>query len=621
MKLSAWILLTLLACAAASPQAKEPDIKFRLAQSYEQSGDFESASKLYEELLAKDPANFLVIDALHRDYIQLKKYDAAIALVTAVIQRSPNDILWLSRLGTLYNYKADDAKATAAWNRAIQVDPTHESTYRGVASAMMEARLFDRAIDIYLRGRTACKNPALFQNDIAYLYTITLNYSAATKEYVDLVRQNPAQLSYTQSRIAAYIVRPDGLKAATGVVEEAGKSEPSNQQIQQLLAWLYMEAKQYDRAYEVYKLLDATTNAGGHEIFNFAERAFRERGFVSAGNAYRDIMKKFPKFDLMAQVKFGNARTLEELAAAADTSNLAIEVYATRVTPRSGVQSPALYTGAIAAYQSVVAEFPKTDFASRSFYQIAVLKQERFGDPDGALSTLDALEKNAPTPTLLYDARMRKADIMLMKGNLEGAAGVYGTLANQQPIVGEQRERAAMRLAEISYYRGKFDDALGQLEKLTRNAGADITNDALRLQVFIKDHTEEGDSALPSFARGELLIFQQHLTDALALFESMSKTYPGSGLLDEAIINCGAIEIALRRYTDAVGSFGRLGTELPESVLLDAALMNTGAVYESGLRDKQKAIAAYEKLLERFPNSLYTNEARKRIRELRGDIL
>jgi hypothetical protein len=53
MKLAAWILLTLLGCAAALPQAREPDIKFRLAQSYEQSGDFETAARLYEELLAK----------------------------------------------------------------------------------------------------------------------------------------------------------------------------------------------------------------------------------------------------------------------------------------------------------------------------------------------------------------------------------------------------------------------------------------------------------------------------------------------------------------------------------------------------------------------------------------
>jgi outer membrane protein assembly factor BamD (BamD/ComL family) len=486
---------------------------------------------------------------------------------------------------------------------------------------MMEARLFDRAIEVYQRGRTACKNPALFTNDIAYLYTITLNYSAATKEYLNLIRQNPAQLSYSQSRIAVYIVRPDGLKAATVVVEEAAKSEPLNQPIQQLLAWVYMEARQYDRAYEVYKLLDANMNAGGHEIFNFAERALRERGFTSAGNAYRDIIKRFPNFDQMPQVKFGSARTLEELAAASDTSNPGIGVYGSRLTPAPRVQSPALYAGVIAAYQSVVTEFPKTDFASRSLYRIAILKQESFNDPDGALASLESLEKSAPSPSVLLDARLRKAEIMLIKGNLEGAAGVYGTLANQQPVVGEQRERAALRLAEIAYYQGKFEDATGRLDKLTRNAGADITNDALRLQIFIKDNTEDGDSALRSFARGELLMFQRRLSDALVVFQSMSKAFPGSGLLDEAIINIGAIEIALRRYDEAIGSFARIETEFPESVLLDAALMNTGAVFEIGLHEKQKAIAAYQKLLERFPNSLYTNEARKRIRELRGDIL
>jgi hypothetical protein len=114
---------------------------------------------------------------------------------------------------------------------------------------MMEARLFDRAIEVYQRGRTACKNQALFTNDIAYLYTITLNYSAATKEYLNLIRQNPAQLSYTQSRIAVFIVRPDGLKAATGVSRRR-KSEPMNQPIQQLLAWCIWKPE-YDRAYEV----------------------------------------------------------------------------------------------------------------------------------------------------------------------------------------------------------------------------------------------------------------------------------------------------------------------------------------------------------------------------------
>jgi outer membrane protein assembly factor BamD (BamD/ComL family) len=39
------------------------------------------------------------------------------------------------------------------------------------------------------------------------------------------------------------------------------------------------------------------------------------------------------------------------------------------------------------------------------------------------------------------------------------------------------------------------------------------------------------------------------------------------------------------------------------------------------LKDKEKAIHAYEELLTLYPNSLLIEQARKRIRELRGDVL
>src|SRR5436190_1931514 len=167
MKLK-WLLAIALAASALVAQNREQDIKFRLAQSYEQSGDFESAVKLFEQVLAKDSSNFIVLDALNRDYTQLKRYDDAIRLLQRTIERSPNDILMVSRLGSLYTLKGDEQKAGAAWNRAVAVDPTHESTYRTVAASMMESRLFDRAIEIYQRGRASCGNPAAYTNDIAY---------------------------------------------------------------------------------------------------------------------------------------------------------------------------------------------------------------------------------------------------------------------------------------------------------------------------------------------------------------------------------------------------------------------------------------------------------------------
>ena len=65
-----------------SAQAQQRnDQKLVLAQSYEQIGDFDSATKLYEELYVSDPLNSQYIGALYRVYIQKKNYAAIVNIL------------------------------------------------------------------------------------------------------------------------------------------------------------------------------------------------------------------------------------------------------------------------------------------------------------------------------------------------------------------------------------------------------------------------------------------------------------------------------------------------------------------------------------------------------------
>jgi outer membrane protein assembly factor BamD (BamD/ComL family) len=75
----------------------------------------------------------------------------------------------------------------------------------------------------------------------------------------------------------------------------------------------------------------------------------------------------------------------------------------------------------------------------------------------------------------------------------------------------------------------------------------------------------------------------------------------------------------MRRYAEAASTYERLATEYPESIVLDESLVQLAQIYALGLKDVPRAIAAYQQLLEKFPNSIYVSEARKRVRELRGD--
>jgi pentatricopeptide repeat protein len=236
---AAVLLLVLAFCpVGAASQNRPSDIKLRLAESYERSGNVEAALRLYEEMYARDTTSLILYEALRRSYLQLKKYDEVINLSERLLAKNPNDINLLCQLASVYVLKSEEPKAFALWERAIAVDPAHEATYRFVGSSLLQSRQFDRAIGVYLKGRTALGNPALFAPDLAYLYSIMMRYPDATREYVNYLRQNPPQLAFVQSRIASYTDRTDGLNAATQTVEQAAQAESTNLQFRQLLAWL-----------------------------------------------------------------------------------------------------------------------------------------------------------------------------------------------------------------------------------------------------------------------------------------------------------------------------------------------------------------------------------------------
>jgi tetratricopeptide (TPR) repeat protein len=616
------IFLVLLVTAlweTGSGQTGAGDIRFRLAQSYERSGDYESAMKLYEELFTKDSANPLLFDALQKVYVQLKKYDEAVALFQQRLSKNPADPVLLSQLGIIYSRKSDEAKAAETWERAIGTAPKVEQTYRFVASAMVESRQFEKAADVYRRGRAACGNPMLFANELASLYSMMLKYSEATSEYLGLLRQNPAQLGYVQTRIALYTGRADGLAAATLAVEHAVAAEPSMIAFNRLLAWLYMEGRKFDSAFDVYKNLDSRLNAGGHELQGFAERALRERAFAAASKAFLEVENKYPSFDRMGEIKFGYARTLEESASERDTLRLFNGVNPFE-HPQPLTESQPTSTGAVAAYERVVREYPQTELAAQSLCRIAEIKYNRFFDTDGARVALETVDREyAAFAAERADATLLLGDIFIVNGRLNDAATNYSLLVTQLPGSTEQKNTASLRLAELDYFRGNFQDALQKLGLLTKNPISDIANDALTLQIFIQENVTSELKPLGEFAAADLLTRQRKLSEALAHFESLIQTYPRSGIVDEALMEVGDLQTRLGRYADAIASYARLLKDFPESLVLDRAVMKTAEVCRWGTKDSLQAIEAYKKLLTDFPHSIYTSEARKRIRELRGD--
>ncbi|HMK39910.1 MAG TPA: tetratricopeptide repeat protein, partial [Bacteroidota bacterium] len=613
------VILALVACPglfeSAHSQTSDRDAKFRLAQGLEQAGEYERAAGLYEGLLAGDSSNFVLLDAVQRVWMQLKRYDQVIGLLRGRLARTPSDANLHAMLGSVLYRAGREQDADAEWNAALATNPANGGTYRLVAAVMIENRLLDRAADVYRSGRRGTGDPDLFTLELAQLLASTMNYSGATTEYIRWLARNPTQLSFVQSRLAQMTGREEARAAATAVFREA-LGDRGDLPLLQLLAWLAMEGKKYDEAFEVYRKIDALANAHGNELYQFAERASGEKAYDVAARAYQEAIGVPLSPSRMPFARYGYAVAVKELRAEADT-------FASPLRGTPATEAVPLYSGAVRLFQKIIEDYPHTEFSARSWYQIGLMQSEKFLDREGAVASLrHVIDESGGLPSLRNEATLAMGKVHIARGDTAQAGGYFRAVAAAGDALAGERDEASFRLAEIDYFAGRFDSSMQKLSGISVDLKADYANDALRLGAFLQENAGTAPEALKEFARAEFLARQGKNTEAVAVLLSVIASFPQAPLVDDALMAVGQLQASAGLFREAAASYERLLAEFRESSIeLDRAEFNLAEVYQYGMHDALKARTTYERLLADHPKSILAGRARQRIRQLRGESL
>jgi tetratricopeptide (TPR) repeat protein len=614
-----YLLIILIAVCGFTVRSQTPETaaKFRLAQSYEQAGEFERAAELYQQLCSREPTNYVFFDALQRMYTQLKRYDDAIDLIQQRLATAPADLNLRGMLGTVYYRAGREKEAVEEWESALDLQPSNPQYYRVIAAIMTENRLLERAADVYRRARIACKDENLFTLELAQLLVVSMNYAGATSEYIRWLDQNPTQLGYIQSRLATFSWKDDGRSAAINVVRRALEHK-DNLRLYEILSWLYTEGRQFGEALDVQRTIDRLSNAQGVALLGFADRAYRERAYSVAAQAYKDALERSLPVQRIPQAKYGYACALAEVQSPVDTTGddafpLLAPISETRVR----------FEGPLTSFAAIVAEFPNSEYAVKSLYQIGDIHFRRYFDLDNARRSFEQILVHPAARNIdRYSARLRLGEIDVAKGATSQAVQQYQAVFAATDAIPDQNDEAAFRLAELAYFRGQFKEALSILSALSLNSKADYANDAIQLLTFLQENSTVAPEALKQFGRADLLSRQKKNSEAIQTFLDVVRQFPQAPLADASLMHIAALQVEAGMYQDAIVTYERVLKEYKETgKTLDRAQFRVGEIYQFGLHTTAKAIAAYEHVLTDYPQSVLGNEARKRIRQLRGDSL
>jgi outer membrane protein assembly factor BamD (BamD/ComL family) len=580
--------------------------KLRLAQGFEEAGEWERAVALYEDLSKLEPNNYLFLDGLQRSYMQIKEYGKAINVIRRWLIFQPGDMNKMTALGGLYYDAGNEMAADSVWKSVISIDPHNIQIYRIVANEMLQHRMYDQCIRTYLNGRSISKNDAMFADELGNLYAMLQQYTPASKEYLRLIKTTPEQLPLVQSRLSVFTAKPEGISAASETVKDELKNSPDNIALHRLYAWLLSEDRHYNAALEQYRIIDRLSNANGNELFNFAQQLQQECAYKTAAEAFKEIIDEHKNSQILLYARFGYARALEELIALPDTTV-------------SLSESQLTYNIPIQLYETIAAEHANPDLAAQSLYRTGVIKFDKLFDLNGALDAFNRLKDTPSTSNISNDAVLKIGDIQIARNDLAGARKEYDRLSKISIEV--YQDQAAFKLAELDYFEAKFDSALSILKRFNANLNMDLTNDALQLQYFIQENNVSVPEALMEFAKADLLMHQRKYSESLMQFQDIVKHYSTALLVDDAMMKIGELYLLLKRPNDAITAFYFIADSIQLSILKDRAQFRVAEICQKVLNNKMRAINGYEKLLSQFPNSLYAEESRKRIRLLRGDNL
>ena len=576
----------------------------QVAKQYLLSGNYEKAAATYKQLLEYSPNDADIRKAYMQSLMGMKDYKTAEKVLKQLMKANPDNAEITYQMVKVYASQEETKKANKLIDKIIDKTHDNDEEIRFHASLFEKDNDWVHTIAVYEKGKAYHKEyPYLYAEELALLYDKQGNREKAVESLLDFYVSKYEKAEQIKATFMRMIKRPDELKDLQTRIEKRIAKEPEVQAYPDLMAWIYIQQKDYEKAFQLVKSIDTKLLEGGRRMLGFARVCIRESQFTAAYMAYDAV------------IALGKEQSYYEMARNEKLTAMKISLQRNAAYTLADVQALA------SAYAAFLDEFPQYN-QRETLREYAELEARYAHDIDKAIQLLNNVVKSGNVlPALKARCKLEMGDYELLRNNIWDATLLYAQVDKEfkQDALGEE---ARFRNAKLSYYSGDFVWAQGQLDVLKASTSELIANDALNLSVLITENNPPADSnsvPLEMFARADLLEFQNKDEEALAVLDSISTEFPKHALTDDILMQRAQIAIKKKDYSEAAMLYQKVVSEHAEDILADDALYSLALINEKNFNNVDEAKRLYEQLIIKYPGSTYVTEARKSFRRLRGD--
>ena len=566
-----------------------------LAESYFREGEYEKASQIYESLEKNNPFNTRYLKRLITCYQETSNYEKAADLLQKKLLNNPSQHYLRIEIG--YNFDRQQKTALAKKEYDFAIDAiTSDPSLGGIMGRMFQQNnLLDYAIEAYSKTMRLYKN-ASYEFQIAQIYGEKGEFEKMFDSYTQLIDKDENYLGGVQRFTSRYInedaTNSNNIAFKKSLLKKS-ISNPKNVW-NELLSWLFTKQKEYGKAFIQEKALFNRDPAYIETVFRLAKIAFENNDITTAKKCFDFILEK--------------TNFIEE--------KITAELYLLKIAVKTTAKNSA------SLFEKTLQEYGVNRNSLEIQLEFADYLTFKINNPSKAIEVLEKALLLSTSKFKNARIKLKLGEVLVFTGRFNKALLYFSQVQTQlknHPL----SQQARFKVAQTSYFKGDFKWAKSQLKILKGSTTQLIANDAVDLFLVISDNESKDSipSGLIDFAKADLLAYQNKNTEAIAIYSAMAQKYQGQNIEDDVLFNQAALYLKEGQYENTISNLLKIISIDAEGILVDDSYYLLAEVYKNKIKDTEKASEYYQKIIFEKPSSIYLVDARKKYREIRGDII
>jgi len=566
-----------------------------LAESYFREGAYEKASQLFEALEKNNPFNTRYLKRLITCYQETNNYNRAAEHLQKKLLDNPSQQYLRIEIGYNFERQKKSILAKKEYDSAIEAIDLNPSLGGIMGRMFQQNNLLNYAIAAYSKAMKLNKNSS-YEFQIAQIYGEKGEFEKMFEFYIALIDKNESYLNGVQRYVGKYISN-DALNNNNIAFKKAllkkSVSNPKNVW-NELLSWLFTKQKEYKKALIQEKALFNRDPNYIETIFRLGKIAFENNNTKTAKECFEFILEK--------------TNFIEE--------QLTAELFLLKIMTKNAEKEYSSF------FEKVLQKYGVNRNTLEIQLEFANYLTFKKNNPVEAIKVLEKAITLSSSKFKTAEIKLKLGEVLVFTGRFNKALLYFSQVQTQlknHPLAQEAR----FKVAQTSYFKGDFKWAKSQLKILKGSTTQLIANDAVDLFLIISDNEPKDSipSGLIDFAKADLLAYQNKNIEAILTYNKILEKYQGQTIEDEAMFNQASIYLKEKQYNKAIGNLLKIISINVDGILVDDSYYLLAEIYKNNIKDYQKASEYYQKIIFDKPSSIYLVNARKKYRELRGDVI